>query len=496
MPRTLMAQFDSFRAARWVRTLNLLLQGVLFLTFFAGLNYVARNHPWRKDLTRNRQFSLSPETLSYVKNLQRPVDITVTLSEDNNSPEVRGLLDEFVHASESNPAGRITTRYIDVYQDRRKAEELGIEMPNVVLLRSGDKTRAVKVEELYRMKNKQREAFEGEQVVTNALLNVSSNDQQRIYFITGHGELQPGDPDPSRGLSFVRDQLRTRNFGIDTLDLTAARKIPPDTSLLVAVAPQSRFTPVEQEMLRQYLTVKAGRLILFLGPGKTTAALGLDELLLDWGVLVDDDWVIDLTPQAIAEDGDLILWAFDPKHPIAQMNHGLPLRFGGTRTVRADPGRSTTSGFTVVPIAGTSSSAWGEVGYAQPPPYTKDPNDIRPVKGIPPTDSLSVVVASERVSVRDNLPFSVRGGRLVVYGTGDLISNQRVTYAGNWPSFLGAVNWTVDRDHQFSVPARPIERFQLALSGDAFMKLRYALVLGLPGVTLLLGLMVYWTRRS
>ncbi len=493
-----MPQFDSFRAARWVRTLNLVLQALLFLTFFGGLNYVARNHAWRFDLTRNRQFSLSPETLSYVKNLQRPVEITITLSEDNDSPEVRGLLHEFVHASEANPSGRITTRYIDVYQDRRKAEEAGIETPNVVLLRSGDKTQAVKVDELYRIKNKQREAFEGEQVITAALLNVSSNQRQRIYFLTGHGELRPDDTDRARGLSFVREQLRARNFEIDTLDLTAARKIPPGASLLVAVWPQSRYTPAEQEMLRDYLRLEAGRVILFLPPGKSAPALGLDELLFDWGVLVDDDYVIDPSPEAIAEDHDLILWAFDPKHPIVEglVSRSLPLRFGHTRTVRPDPGSTTATGLAVVPLVATTKAAWGEVSYMRPPPYTKDLNDIRPLKGIPPPDQLAVVVASERVSVRDNLPFSVRGGRLVVFGTGDMISNQRVTYSGNFPVFLGAVNWAVDRDHQLSVPARPIERFQLALSADAFMKLRYALVLGLPGATLLLGLLVYWSRRS
>jgi hypothetical protein len=46
------------------------------------------------------------------------------------------------------------------------------------------------------------------------------------------------------------------------------------------------------------------------------------------------------------------------------------------------------------------------------------------------------------------------------------------------------------------VPARPIERFQLSLSADDFMEFRYALLLGLPGAALLLGLVVYWTRRS
>jgi hypothetical protein len=104
-------------------------------------------------------------------------------------------------------------------------------------------------------------------------------------------------------------------------------------------------------------------------------------------------------------------------------------------------------------------------------------------------------VASERVGVRDKLPFSVRGGRLVVFGTGDLIANTRLALMGNWNVFLGAVNWSVDRDSQLNIPARPIERFQLSLSAGSLLNLRYTLLLALPAASALLGLLVYWTRR-
>jgi hypothetical protein len=214
---------------------------------------------------------------------------------------------------------------------------------------------------------------------------------------------------------------------VETLELSVNRRIPADAALVVAVAPQTSFTRAEQEMLRQYLSVNAGRLMLFLGPGGPITRLGSDDLMLDWGVVVDDDWVIDPLPESVAEDLDLIVRSFDEKHPIAQTlwHRGLTLRFGATRTVRADPGRTTAGGLTVSPIAATSTAAWGETAYTRPPP-TRDQNDIRPMKGIPPEDRLSVVVASERVSVRDNLPFSIRGGRLVVFGTGDMISNHRL----------------------------------------------------------------------
>ena len=67
---------------------------------------------------------------------------------------------------------------------------------------------------------------------------------------------------------------------MDTLDLSAARKIPDDAALVIAVAPQNRYTPFAEEQLRQYLRTSAGRLILFLAPGIPS---GLDDLLRDWG---------------------------------------------------------------------------------------------------------------------------------------------------------------------------------------------------------------------
>ncbi|MBC7369376.1 MAG: GldG family protein [Undibacterium sp.] len=491
--------FQSFRAVRWLRTFNLVLQAMLVLTLVGGLNYLARSHPWRFDLTSDRRFSLSPETLSYVKNLPRPVRIVVTFKNEFDNPEVRGLLQEYRLAAEANPNGAIKVDYIDVYQNRREAEPLGLDQPDVILLIAGDKPRALAIDELYRMvRDKdgrtQRSAFLGEQVLTAALLDVSSPERKKIYFLAGHGELRPEDTDANRGLSSIRELLRSRNFDVETLDLTVARSIPDKAALLIAVAPQSPFKPKEQELLRQYLSNSAGRLLLFLS---TRTTHGLEDLLLDWGTLVDDDVICDTGAENMTEDGDLIIGAFQP-HPITQtlINYGLTLRLGETRTVRPDPGRSIGGGLTTLTLAATSLGAWGERGYRERGVPRYDPGvDIRPIPGMEPRDRLGIVTAAERVAVREGLAFSVRGGRLVVFGSGDLISNARIVNVGNQSVFLNAVNWTVDRDTQLNIPARPIERFQLSLSAADLSKLRYALLFALPGLTAFLGLAVYWTRR-
>jgi hypothetical protein len=492
-----MSFFESFRAVRWLRTLNLVLQAILVLSFFGGLNYVAKNHAWRFDLTKQRKFSLSAETLSYIKNLQRPVHVVITLSPDNDNPEVKGLVDEYVYATESRPAGRITKERLDVYQNRRRAEELGVDQAGIIVLLSGDKRRIVTIDELYTFKQQKRDAFRGEQVLTAAMLDVSTLGREKIYFVSGHGELRIDKADAQLGLSTVRDQLKVRNFDVEALDLTAVRKIPDDASLLVIVAPQSGFSPAEQEILRQYLGTRAGRMILFLATGKSTAALGIDELLLDdWGILVHNDVILD--PENMSENLELLVRALAPTHPITKSLVDIgtqPLRLGMARTVVPDPGRTLGGGLNTVTLAATSPSAWGErSGLSTIPRY--DPGvDTRPVAGMDPPNRLGVIVASERLAARDNLPFSVRGGKLVVFGTGDLITNARID-AASLRIMLNSVNWCVDRDHALAIPPRTIERFHLALSAGEFSRLRYAVLLVLPGAALLLGLLVYWTRRT
>jgi len=497
-----MPTFDSFRTARWVRTLNLVLQAVLFVTFFAGLNYLARYHPWRFDLTQQHRYSLSPETLAYLQTLSRPVRIVVTLTPNSETADiaqaysdVSALLREYTYATETDPNRRVTVEFLDVYQRRREADQLGIDQPDTIVLLCGDRRRTVTLGEIYRLEGKVKTAFRGEEAFTAAILDVSSPGKKKIYFLTGHGELNPEDVDPVRGLSLLRDELRARNFDVDRFELTSSTRIPADAALLVVVAPQGRYTPAEEEQLRQYLGAGAGRMIILLEP---TQPFGLGNLLLDWGILVDDDLIYDTGADNMTEEGDLIVRFYLP-HPITQtlIDRQMPLRLGPARSLRPDPGRKLGNDLKITTLAVSSTSAWGEVSYRQRTAPEFNPGyDIKNDRaGLEPRDHLAIAMASERVSARAGLDFSVRGGRLVVFGTGDLIANNRISGAANLNIILGAVNWTVDRDTQFNIPVRPIERFSLSLSAGELARLRNSLLFLLPGAALVLGLVVYWTRR-
>ncbi|MET0262214.1 MAG: GldG family protein [Rariglobus sp.] len=491
-----MAKPPTFRAVRWIRTLNLLAQVVLFITLFAGLNYLAVNYAWRFDLTKNRAHSLSPETRSYLKNLNQPVRIVVTLTENSDNADVAqayrdvsGLLREYVFATAGNERGKITVDFIDVFQRRRDAEALGIEQPNTILVIAGGNPRLVKLDELYNVQNQEKKAFRGEQAFTAAILDVSSPTKKKIYFLTGHGEMALDDVSPERGLSSLEAELTSRNFAVDSLDLAQSPRIPDDAATIVIAGPQGRFDAIEQELLRQYLANRAGRLLVLTAPGYPT---GLDDLFYEWGVLVDDVLVYDRSAAGQSETGDLILPAL-AEHPVTQslLNYKIPLRVGPSRSVRPDPGRTLDTNLEVTPLVATSEQAWGERNYRERAVPVYNP-------GVDLPGRVTIVTASERkTTARTNLPtFSLPSGRVITYGSADWIANGRLGVIGNLTFFMSAINWTTDRDTDLNVPARPIAKFQLALTREQLQRLRYSLIFALPGLAALLGAVVYWTRRN
>ena len=490
-----MAYYDSFRAARWIRFFNLILQALLFLSLFAGLNYIALNHAWRFDLTENRRHSLSAETRAYLAELERDVRIIVTLSADGADEEleqarrdITGLLREYTYHTRNSPKGRIDVRALDIYQNRREAEELGLEQPNQVVLVTDRHRRVLTLGDFYTTRDLQREGFHGEATLTAALLDVTSAEKKKIYFLSGHGEMRPDDVDRRRGLSNLRDELRQRNYEVAGLDLTLTRKIPDDAALVIVASPQGPLKPFEELILRDYLTTRAGRLIVMLDPG---VAHGLENLTFDWGVIVYDNVIMDLDPQSVTETNDLRLWRFkkdSPSHITDNLyNNRMSLIVGPARVVSDDLGRSLDDGLSVEKLIATSPEAWGETGYR-----------LRNFEYTPGQDlkgELGVMVISERLKPA-NLPLSVRGGRLAVIGTADLVSNDRIITVGNLNLFLATVNWAVEREIKLNIPVRPIERFQLALSAEELVRLRLGLLLGLPGLVAATGLVVYWTRRN
>ena len=117
-----MKHFESFESNRWIWRVNIALQVALVVALLAVVNVIAMSVWTRVDLTRHRVASLSAETLTYIRELDRrtggqddrePVKIVVTLNADSDDPDlnqifrdVRALRPAFEKSTCSEPSVR------------------------------------------------------------------------------------------------------------------------------------------------------------------------------------------------------------------------------------------------------------------------------------------------------------------------------------------------------------------------------------------------------
>jgi ABC-type uncharacterized transport system involved in gliding motility auxiliary subunit len=484
---------ESFESNRWIWRINIALQILLVAAAVGLINYIGMLVWVRHDLTRNRAFSLSAETKAEVANLPQGVTAIVTLLPDENDElsdqayrDVRGILREFEYAARGNkPGQRIEVEFLNIYMQRNRAEQLGVaDLPNAVIFKSGGRRHVTVLADLYTMRDKQVRQFKGEKVFASALLEVASNTRPVLYFVTGHGELQPDDFNPTRGASDLDAQLTARNYDTRPLNLTEARRVPDDAALVLVLSPTSPVLPAEEDLLRDYLTRRSGRMLVTLEPGRDH---GLNRLLEDWGLLADDVVAIEQNPAYLYSGGDILIRGFKPDHPITQMlsEFQQQVLFGRSRSVRADPGRPIDDALEVSNLMATSQDrSWGEAGYRLAGAPVFDP--ARDLRG-----PIVVGATSER-KVRG---VTLRGGRLIVFGGGDFVTNNRLTKASNFTLLLNSVNWALDSGNRLDIPPRPVEQLELTMSQRQLWVARVSILFGPALVVALIGCMVYFVRR-
>ncbi|HCR29099.1 MAG TPA: hypothetical protein DIV79_03685, partial [Opitutae bacterium] len=378
-----MSFIESFQSNRIADRLHAIVQFLLVFMILAAINAIAMRSYTRFDTTLNRSFTLSAQTVAYLQQLQQPINIIVTLTDQSRDLGIRGiyqdvksLLSEYEYETRNQGENRVRIEYLDIYQQARRAKELGITEENAIVFNPRSQNKIVRIDELYSLSQGDIQEFLGETVFTQTILEISQDDRPKIYFATGHGELDPNNFSPDLGISQFADELESRNFATESLDFSTITDIPNDARLLIIPAPRSPFLPREQEILKSYLRRDSGRIILMIEPGSEH---GLDDLLFEWGILADDAIAVEMSRDSQIEGGDLLVRRFAP-HPITNelLRLNMTLVTDRARVVREDPGRPIDESLLVKELMATSDKSWGEKNFkSDSPPVYDSTVDLR-----------------------------------------------------------------------------------------------------------------------
>src|SRR5208283_5862683 len=86
---------------------------------------------------------------------------------------------------------------------------------------------------------------------TSAILQVTGQQEKKVYFVVGDGE---ASPDSSGTLSALAASLNTDLLQVETIDLQVATSIPSDCAVLVIAGPTIPMTASERQILSDYLS--------------------------------------------------------------------------------------------------------------------------------------------------------------------------------------------------------------------------------------------------
>ena len=334
-----------------------------------------------------------------------------------------------------------------------------------------------------------------EQSLTNAIVQVSVQDSPIVYFATGHGERGLED-DSEKGLSVLKGAIRNEGYDVRELKNGFAAGIPEDTKVLVVAGSVSPYSEAEANTIDRFLA-KGGKLVLLSDPHFSSSKLnpkvevidsGLETLAAKWGVKLGKDVVLEKHEQflvGVTTDPYVLAQTYGD-HEITKPIARASTYFNVVRSVRksetAPPDLSITELIKSSPGKGTS---WSENNIDKLLQERQAEFDEGDVGGPVPIALVAEKEAADRHT------------KLAVFGDVDFVSNRYIrTYENNYDLFLNTLNWMADKQDQITIRPKQLRSSKLLLTANQTNTIFYSAVLAIPELVLILGLVIYWRRRS
>ena len=447
---------------------------LVVLAILICINLLTHRHKFIWDLTETSVYTLSPQTRKIAQNLPRKVKMTAFFQIGSPGREkFKLLIDGYKELTD-----QIDVEWID--PDRRPAvvKQYGVTNYGTVVFESGKQTTKVKKTT--------------EEDLTNALLQVTRDQQKKIYFLSGHKEKNIEDQE-RRGYSQAKQALERDHYKVEPLLLLQTGEVPEDATVLIINGPEKSLQESEIAAIDAYLN-QGGAVLLLLDPQQDS---GLTAFLERWGVDIRDDLLIDPLAKLFGADYTTPIISQISDHPITR-DMGQQIIFPMLRSTSA----ITTEGLETTQLLFSGPKSWAEKEYKS--------GKVRLDPGIDLQGPVPVaVVSSKEIKSGDNAepnatpeaktsesPASARKAHLVVVGDSDFASNQFFSLYGNSDFFLNAASWLAKEDNLISIRPRTRKWSPITLSDTQGNLISMLGIIIFPSLVILTGFRVWWKRRS
>jgi ABC-type uncharacterized transport system involved in gliding motility auxiliary subunit len=428
------------------------------------VNVLADRYNKSYDATANKRYSLSEQTAKIVKGLKQDATITY-FNQSTRFREGKDLLEEY-----KNLSPKVKVEYVDPDKDPQRAREAGVRNFGTAIVRVGDK--------------KDEAKSMTEEGITGAFIRDLKSNLRTVCFVTGSGEHQIDDSD-REGFSQFKQLLAKDDYETKAVDLLQKAEVSSDCTTLVIAGPTRNYVQPEVDAIRKYVE-DGGRAFFMLDPplkmGRSDIADNdaLTSLLQSWGVTVDKDLILDLSPvgQIFGLGPQVALVSNYSSHPIVSEIKRTATGFPLARSIQIKKSDKTS----VEKLFDSSTSSLATTNLSSDRVSVQDPNNKK--------GPLTLAAAGTYNTGKQNSQ-----GRFVVVGSSGWVANRFITFEGNGDLALNAVNWLSSDEDLISIRPKAPENRRVTMTGRQFNAVLVTSQFILPLIVVVAGFGVWWKRR-
>lgn len=446
---------DSRKQRRY--RLNSVLTITLLVTLAVLLAWLSTRYPLQSDWTRSGRHTLSEASIAILDRATEELEVSAYAREQTELRQaIRRFIDKYQRVKPD-----ISLHFVNPDAVPNEVRRLGIQVNGELVLHYQGRSEHV------------RNASERE--FTHAVQRLIRGGERWIAFIEGHGERDPLGK-ANHDIGEWAQQLRSRGFKFQSLNLSETSVIPDNTAVLVIASPLVEYLPGEVEIIRQYLQ-SGGNLLWLRDPDDKS---GLENLAHYLEIEFGRGTIMDYAGQLIGVN-DPTMTLVTPRlygdHSTVN-DFDLTTLFPATVSLQHNGDRWRASR-----LLNSGDHTWLETGELRGEVTFDDGTDIQ--------GPLTLGLALERDTEGDG-----RTQRVIVVGDGDFLANTYIGNAGNLEIGMRFVNWLSSDDALIDIPAHTAEDTRLQMSPMLAGGTGLFFLILLPLAFLATGGVIWWRRKK
>jgi ABC-type uncharacterized transport system involved in gliding motility auxiliary subunit len=435
----------------------LLLYVVVILAVIVAANWLASQHNKSLDVTANKRFTLSDQTMKITRNLKRDVNVYYFDKADSYD-RARDLLDRY-----RNLSSKIHVNYVDPDKKPDVARLEGVRSFGDIIVDNGQK----------------KETAKGltEEELTGALVRISKAGDRTVCFVTGSGEHSITDTG-REGYSGLKDAIEKNNYKTQTISLIEKPEVPKTCNIVVVGGPKRDYLQPTIDALKKFVEGGGGLIVDFdpvlnLPDQKMGETPALASLVTGWGITPKGDVILDLSAASRLFGQTTPIANSYEQHPIVQVMSDITTAFPLARSLEVKS-----------PATKLFSSGADSYSLTNPKPPIKE-SDLQSAPKGPFVLGAVATVGSGATQ-----------GRVVVVGSANWMANFILgAPIGNRDLALNMMNWLTSDTDLISIRPKSPEDRRLNITGSGLRLVFLTSLIFLPLIVIFSGVSVWWKRR-